>query len=109
VSQPQKEGFWFTSLPGTSAVYCNFRRYDDLQRHMEELLRFVEQQKAEKLVVDLRQNAGGYSKRGLKDLIEPIQHNSHVKKSRNSYAENERCICQIRTSISRTQPDIMNL
>jgi hypothetical protein len=76
--QRPSESFWFTLLPGSATVYCNFRRYDELGKNAESLLHFVEQQHADRLIIDLRQNLGGDYKKGFADLIRPISQNHRV-------------------------------
>jgi hypothetical protein len=74
------ETFWFTLVPGAkpATVYCNFRRYNDLHDHAQALFSFLEEQHAERLIVDLRQNGGGDFTKGLADLIMPLSHNKRV-------------------------------
>jgi hypothetical protein len=67
------ESFWFTYLPDSRSVYCNFRGYEDLGRHASDLLALVGRERPDKLVIDLRQNGGGDYTEGLKHLIEPIR------------------------------------
>ncbi|HXH38275.1 MAG TPA: CocE/NonD family hydrolase, partial [Thermoanaerobaculia bacterium] len=65
--------FWFTWLPGSRAVYCNFRGYQDLETNAQALLAFVAEKHPEKLIIDMRQNGGGDYFEGLRYLVEPIR------------------------------------
>lgn len=67
------EGFWYTSFPEARTVYCNFRSYRDLGKHGSALLKLVDEQHPDRLVIDLRQNGGGDYEEGLKHLVEPIR------------------------------------
>jgi hypothetical protein len=71
--QKAGEPFWYTSLPDSRAVYCNFRSYRQLAKNARGLLELVDQQHPDKLVIDLRQNGGGDYFEGLRYLIEPIR------------------------------------
>jgi hypothetical protein len=66
------ESFWYTYLPDSRTVYCNFRGYQDLGKHARGLLALVSEKRPDKLVIDLRQNGGGDFTEGLKHLIDPI-------------------------------------
>ena len=76
--QNAEEDFWFTYLADTHAVYCNFRRYADLGRRAKDLMKFVQERAANKLVIDMRQNGGGDYKIGLRDLVQPIRNNPQI-------------------------------
>jgi hypothetical protein len=71
--QGRGDGMWYTYLEGPRTVYCNFRRYDDLARNAQGLLKLVGQKRPDKLVIDLRQNGGGDYTQGEQHLIEPIR------------------------------------
>ena len=77
-SQKPNEHFWFTLLPSSATVYCDFRRYDELHDNARSLLRFIEQQHADRLIIDLRQNPGGDYKKGFADLVKPISENARL-------------------------------
>ncbi|MBA3667694.1 MAG: hypothetical protein H0W65_08225 [Sphingomonas sp.] len=53
------QSFWFTDLPGTKAVYVNFRNYSDLAENARALFDHVDAVGAKALVFDLRFNGGG--------------------------------------------------
>jgi len=78
--QKLDETFWFTLLPEAkpATVYCNFRRYKDLQDHAQALFSFLEEENAERLILDLRQNPGGDFTKGLADLITPLSRNRRL-------------------------------
>jgi hypothetical protein len=71
-AQQPGESFWCQSLPDSRAVYCNFRGYDSLPARAAALLALIRKVRPEKLVIDLRQNAGGDYELGLQSLIEPL-------------------------------------
>jgi hypothetical protein len=78
--QRPEQGFWFTDVPGTRTVYCSFRSYRDLRKNVRALLRMVDAQRPDKLVIDLRQNDGGDYTQGLKHLIRPLRNRPLVNR-----------------------------
>lgn len=66
------DDFWFTYLPAEKTVYCDFRGYNDLEKHASALFEVVRARHPQKLAVDLRLNGGGDFKAGLRFLIDPI-------------------------------------
>jgi hypothetical protein len=72
-SQRPEEHFWCTYLADVRTLYCNVRLIRDLKEPAKEMLKLVQQNKPEKLVVDLRQNPGGDFNVGLKYLVHPIR------------------------------------
>lgn len=72
LQNPDKK-FWYTYLPESSTLYCNFRGYEELEKNAGGLLRELHDKNPEKLVIDVRQNRGGNYELGLKYLIEPIR------------------------------------
>jgi hypothetical protein len=71
--QRPDESFWYTYLPGSRSVYCNFRGYQGLDKHARGLLAFIAKHRPEKLIIDLRQNSGGDYTEGLRFLIDPLR------------------------------------
>jgi hypothetical protein len=67
------ESFWYTWLPESRAVYCNWRSYGDLRAKSQGLFDLVEKRPADKLVVDLRQNGGGDYFVGLACMVNRIR------------------------------------
>lgn len=67
------EGFWYTYLKDSRAVYCNFRSYDRLADKAPGLFRMLADVHPDKLVIDLRHNGGGDFQDGLKYVIDPIR------------------------------------
>ena len=51
--------FWCAAVDANTAVYCNFRAYNDLHRSVRSMLKLLQTSGAHKLVIDLRQNGGG--------------------------------------------------
>jgi len=68
--QPGKS-FWCQAV-ATSAVYCDFRGYQDLRARAAEMFALVDQTHASKLILDLRDNGGGDNTEGYRWLILPI-------------------------------------
>ena len=71
--QRPTEGCWYAFLPEARAVYCNFRKYDDLGKHCAGLFKLISERQPTKLVVDMRQNGGGDYTLGLRYLVRPIR------------------------------------
>jgi len=67
------ETFWYTWLPESRTVYCNFRGYKDLGKLAKGLFAMVKEKHPERLVIDLRQNGGGDYIVGLFNLVRPIR------------------------------------
>ena len=78
--QKPDETFWYTYLPDSHTVYCNFRGYKDLGKHAKGLLDVIRQQHPDKLVIDMRQNGGGDYNEGLKYLVQPIRGLSDINR-----------------------------
>ena len=76
--QNSEDALWFTYVADAQAVYCNFRSYADLGRHAKDLMKFVQERAASKLVIDMRENGGGDYKVGLNDLVQPIRNNPRI-------------------------------
>jgi hypothetical protein len=67
------ETFWYTWLPESRTVYCNWRTYKDLRKQAAGLLAFVKAKRPDKLVIDLRENGGGDYFVGLRNMVRPIR------------------------------------
>jgi hypothetical protein len=80
-AQNPHRSFWCRHLPEASAVYCSFRRYDNLSGELAALLALVRRVQPKKLVIDMRQNGGGDYTLGLRYLIEPIRRLSYLNHS----------------------------
>src|SRR5215213_7401033 len=83
--QRTNENFWFTYLEDINAVYVNFRGYDDLAKNTNRLFDYVDEKKATRLIVDLRQNGGGDFKKGRRQLLSPIQKNTTLNQKGNLF------------------------
>jgi hypothetical protein len=70
--QGPEDKFWCKYLPDARTLYCNVRQILNLTDPAREMLGLVDQQRPDKLVIDLRQNSGGDFNEGLKHLIHPI-------------------------------------
>ena len=70
--QRPDDTFWFTYLPKSSLVYCNWRGYDSIAAHGTALLALIDSVKPAKILIDMRQNGGGDFTLGLQDIIEPL-------------------------------------
>jgi hypothetical protein len=71
--QKPDDSFWYTYLFDRQTVYCSFRGYKELAQRAKGLFELIQQQRADKLVIDMRLNGGGDYTQGLKYLIHPIQ------------------------------------
>jgi hypothetical protein len=71
--QKPDEDFWYTYLPESHTVYCNFRGYKDLGQHSKTLFDLIKQQHPDKLVIDMRMNGGGDYNVGLRHMVHPIR------------------------------------
>lgn len=62
------KNLWFTSLNGSKTVYINFKEYvsvEEMQTFSEHVFNFIEENKSEHLIIDLRDNYGGDFYKGL--------------------------------------------
>ncbi|WP_282081247.1 S41 family peptidase [Aquimarina algiphila] len=75
LSKPSKkkfEGLWYKSIDSLSAVYIRFRKYPSFQQMDEfgkEVFDYIEKNKTEHLIIDIRDNTGGNFFKGIR-LIE---------------------------------------
>lgn len=63
------EGLWFSSSKNKDSVYVKFQRYSNvnsMEEFADELLRFINENQSENLIIDLRNNFGGDFFAGLK-------------------------------------------
>jgi hypothetical protein len=76
ISEPMRNStptFSYTYVASARTVYANVRSMREVSKPGRELLDFVRQKQADKLIIDLRQNPGGDYFHGLHGLIEPIK------------------------------------
>jgi len=69
IEEKLNENLWFGSLSDKKVVYFKFRRYTSISKMEslgEDLLSFINENKSEKLIIDLRDNYGGDFFVGLK-------------------------------------------
>ena len=59
---------------------CNVRLIRDLKKPGRQMLKLIEQNNTEKLVIDLRQNPGGDFHEGLKYLVHPVREIPSINK-----------------------------
>jgi len=62
------KNLWFTSLNDSKTVYINFKEYgtiDEMQIFSKQVYNFIEENKSEHLIIDLRDNYGGDFYKGL--------------------------------------------
>lgn len=64
-----EQSFWFTYLPDSKTVYLDFRSYQDLETQAARLFEFIAKNPVQKLIVDMRWNAGGDYTKGRQFLI----------------------------------------
>jgi tetratricopeptide (TPR) repeat protein len=60
----RRKNYWFETVPNTKIVYFQFNLVvpdpaEPLQAFLERLLKYIEEQKIEKLIIDMRWNNGG--------------------------------------------------
>ncbi|HXY35572.1 MAG TPA: S41 family peptidase, partial [Planctomycetaceae bacterium] len=67
------EPFWYTWLPDARAIYCNWRSYKNLRENSRGLFDLAEKQHPDKLIIDLRQNAGGDYFVGLAQMVTRVR------------------------------------
>jgi hypothetical protein len=72
--------FRCAAVDANTAVYCNFRAYNDLHRSVRSMLKLLQTSGAHKLVIDLRQNGGGDYTVGERELIRPLQHLTEINR-----------------------------
>ena len=75
-----EQSLWFTFLPESKTVYCQFHTYDKLAERGKELMEFVKQQMPDKLIIDLRRNQGGDYFEGWSSIVHPIASNPDINK-----------------------------
>jgi hypothetical protein len=84
--QRPAEALWYTYLPDSSTVYFCFRRYPKCHpllgscQEFDDLLKFVDENKASRLVIDIRQNGGGDFTKVRRGLIPGIKKRSAIDK-----------------------------
>ena len=83
--QNARESFWFTYVPELNAVYLNFRKYDNLAQNIKKLFDFMAENKASRLIIDLRQNHGGDFTKVRRQLIPKIQENQYLNQKENLF------------------------
>jgi hypothetical protein len=79
------EDFPFVYLADLNAVYVNFRKYNNLAQNVNNLFDFIEQNKASRLIIDLRQNQGGDFTKVRRQLIPKITENTALNQKENLF------------------------
>jgi len=76
------ERFWFTYVAADRTVYCDVRVMRDLGTPAKALMTYLKEHAADvdKVVIDLRQNAGGDFNEGLHHLVEPLRDNARINR-----------------------------
>ena len=67
----REDGLWFMHLPETKTVYADFRSYRQLEQNAKALWAFIDANDVDRLVIDLRNNAGGNYSEGRRHLLYP--------------------------------------
>jgi Peptidase family S41 len=83
--QRPTEQFWFTYLDDINAVYVNFKSYDDLNQNLKKLFDLIEEKKAIRLIIDIRQNGGGDYTKVRRGFIPLIKENPVLNQKDNLY------------------------
>lgn len=76
--QRPDEPFWFTYLENSQTIYVSFRRYDSLADHVRKLFQLVDTRSTRRLIIDMRQNAGGDYTKVRETLIPAIKRRSAI-------------------------------
>lgn len=71
--------FEILPMPEAKAVFVEWRRYDDLAANAARLWQLVDAGKAEKVIIDLRQNGGGDFNVGRKQMVAQLAKRPAVK------------------------------
>jgi hypothetical protein len=70
--QNADDAFWCKGLPEAKAVYCAWHGYPGLRDKAKAMWSLIEQQKPQKLILDMRDNGGGDNTVGFAALVKPL-------------------------------------
>jgi hypothetical protein len=70
--QHPQDPFWFRYLPDSKTVYADWRSYQDLEATSARLFEFIGTHPVNRLIIDMRWNAGGNFAKGREYLIYKI-------------------------------------
>lgn len=76
--QRPEEALWFMRLADRQTVYACFRRYTSFEENAHHLLKFIEREPTERLILDLRQNGGGDLTQVRKHLLPAVKKHSYI-------------------------------
>jgi hypothetical protein len=84
------EGFWYTYLEESKTVYVCFRAYPKCSvpigcPEFDKLMKFVDEHRPERLVIDLRQNGGGDSSTVRRSLLPAIKKREAINRKGHLY------------------------
>lgn len=69
--QNRDTAFW-CKAPENDTVYCDWRAYQDLDNLSKTMFAMLDQNKAQKLILDMRDNGGGDNTVGDADIVKPL-------------------------------------
>jgi len=70
--QRENETFWCKSVAAAKAVYCAFHSYQDLKAKAAAMFALIDSSRAQKLIIDMRDNGGGDNTEGHAHLVKPL-------------------------------------
>ncbi len=71
-AQGRDAALWCKALE-RATVYCNWRAYQDLAQKARDMFALVDRTKADKLVIDMRDNGGGDDAVGYAEIVAPLK------------------------------------
>jgi hypothetical protein len=83
--QNKDAAFWCTAIGRTRTVYCNWRGYQDLNKHAKEMFALLDGPKPAKLVLDMRDNGGGDNTVGDAAIVQPLKARADVNRKGRLY------------------------
>jgi hypothetical protein len=81
-NQNKDAPFWCKDI-GQKTVYCGWRTYQDLDVHAKEM--FALAAKADKLVIDMRDNGGGDNTVGYSQIVKPLKDDARLNRKGRLY------------------------
>lgn len=82
--QNKNANFWCKALEDAT-VYCSWRGYQDLDSKAKDMFALIDKTKAEKLILDMRDNGGGDNTVGDADIVKPLVKRSDINRKKHFY------------------------
>lgn len=73
------------TLAKANAVYCVWRGYENLDEFSKQMFRLVKTSKAQKLILDMRDNGGGDNTVGYAALVKPLEASAELNRKGHLY------------------------